>query len=216
MQRLVQPEILDNLPACNLDAVASRRDLVKINHLMGNYRWIRRQVRRCRPSKTDRFLEIGAGDGTLARQLIPALPRHSFAALDQCSQPEDWPAHTAWCSGDILCFSEYSEYTHLLANLILHHFDAKSLAQIGDLIQAGGIREIIACEPCRRPLHQWQLRAGKWIGFNYVTLHDGCISVAAGFRGDELPQLLGLSPSQWSWRVDETWMGAYRMRARRR
>ena len=243
MQRTVQPEILDGLPACNLDAMASRRDLVKINYLMGNYRWMRRQIRRTRLSQQDRLLEIGAGDGLLAKKLmrtlgragsthsfdspVPGAPRHSqtepearypggYHALDQCGPPRDWPNQANWHSANLLQFSGYGDYTHLLANLILHHFRASELLRLGQRLEEGGIRCIIACEPCRRPVHKLQLRAGKWIGFNYVTLNDGCVSVDAGFRAEELPELLGLDPVDWWWSIDETWMGAYRMRAEKR
>ena len=213
MQRSVQPEILDGLPVCNLDAVASRRDLVKINYLMGNFRWVRRQIRRSKLAKQDRLLEIGAGDGTLAKKLFHALDAVDYHALDQCGPPEDWPNDTQWHSADLLQFNGYSDYTHLLANLVLHHFTAVELSQLGARVRESGIRCIIACEPCRRSVHKHQLRAGKWIGFNYVTLNDGCVSVDAGFRADELPELLGLDSAAWTWSVDETWMGAYRMRA---
>lgn len=196
--------------------MASRRDLVKINHLMGNFRWMRRQIRRSRPSKQDRLLEIGAGDGSLAKKLIRAHDTVDYHALDQCGPPEGWPSRARWHSADLLHFTGYSDYTHLLANLILHHFTEKELRQLGVRIRESSIRCIIASEPCRRSLHKLQLRAGKWIGFNYVTLNDGCVSIDAGFRADELPELLGLATDAWSWSVDETWMGAYRMRADKR
>lgn len=193
--------------------MASRRDLVKINHLMGNFRWIRRQIRSSGSFKQDWLLEIGAGDGTMAKKLIRDLNTANYHALDQCSRPQDWPGHAEWHCADLLNFTGYSDYTHLLANLILHHFTSEALGRLGARIRESGIRCIIACEPCRRPVHKQQLRAGQWIGFNYVTLNDGCVSVDAGFRADELPQLLGLDSAAWSWSVDETWMGAYRMRA---
>ncbi|NBB79727.1 MAG: hypothetical protein GVY36_09820 [Verrucomicrobia bacterium] len=213
MQRSVQPEILDGLPACNLDAAASRRDLVKINGLMGNFRWIRHQIGRSNLGRHDRLLEIGAGDGTLAKKLLRDSSPANYHALDQCGPPEGWPSPTQWHSADLLQFTGYGEYTYLLANLILHHFSDRELSKLGTRIRESGIRCIIACEPCRRSFHKAQLRAGKWIGFNYVTLNDGCVSIDAGFRADELPGLLGLDPAVWTWLIEETWMGAYRMRA---
>lgn len=213
MQRSVQPEILDGLPPCNIDAIASRRDLVKINHLMGNFRWMRRQIRASNSEASKRLLEIGAGDGALAKKILRDSGPVDYAALDQCGPPEGWPPDAEWHTADLLAFRGYGEYTHLLANLILHHFSGNQLAQFGAQIRRSGIRCLIACEPCRRSIHKKQLRAGKWIGFNYVTLNDGSVSVDAGFRGDELPQLLGLDPGEWSWTIKETWMGAYRMRA---
>jgi hypothetical protein len=216
MPRFVQPEILDGLPPCNIDAIASRRDLVKINSLMGNYRWIRARIKASTSTTESRYLEIGAGDGTLAKQLRRHLPTGSYHALDQSSQPAAWPADFKWIATDLLQFRNYATYTHLIANLILHHFESDALKALGAQIQRSGLRQLIVCEPCRRPIHKLQLRAGKCIGFNYVTLNDGCISVDAGFRGHELPELLGLSRAEWTRRIDETWMGAYRMLAERK
>jgi hypothetical protein len=216
MQRSVQPEILDGLPPCNIDAIASRKDLVKINHLMGNFRWMRRQIRASGPAADKRLLEIGAGDGALARKILRDSGRLDYAALDRCSSPESWPPDAEWHTADLLQFPGYGKYTHLLANLILHHFSGDQLAQLGARIRGSDLRCLIACEPCRRSFHKKQLRAGKWIGFNYVTLNDGCVSIDAGFRGNELPQMLGLAPEEWTWSISETWMGAYRMRADRK
>lgn len=216
MPRIVQPEILDQLPHCNVDAIASRRDLVKINHLMGNYRWIRSQLNGERTNPENRYLELGAGDGALAQRLIPMLPSDSYTALDLAPEPASWPETARWIRRDLLHFDAFDDFNHLIANLFLHHFEAEALRQLGERIAASPIRAIIASEPCRRAVHKHQLRAGKWIGFNYVTLNDGCVSVDAGFRGDELPELLQLPHSKWNWTIHETFMGAYRMCARRR
>ncbi|MGZ0655224.1 hypothetical protein ACWPKO_13580 [Coraliomargarita sp. W4R53] len=216
MPRIVQPEILDGLPPCNIDAIASRRDLVKINHLMGNYRWIRAKIKASSSTPLNRYLEIGAGDGTLAKKLSQHLPHGSYDALDFSSKPELWPAGSKWIATDLLQFRDYGQYTHLIANLILHHFKSGDLAALGAKINQSGVQQITACEPCRRSFHKLQLRAGKLIGFNYVTLNDGCISVDAGFRGDELPERLGLPHEEWTWQIEETWMGAYRMLAKRK
>jgi hypothetical protein len=216
MERIVQAEILDQLPPCNMDAIASRRDLRTINGLMGNFRWIHSALSADRADTKHRYLELGAGDGILAKRLIRSLPPGSYSALDRAPKPEDWPEAAHWLRRDCLDYSDYDNFTHLIANLFLHHLQAEELAALGQRIKASSIRKIIACEPCRRPIHKWQVRAGRWIGFNRVTLSDGCTSVDAGFRGDELPQSLQLSPDEWEWTIRETSMGAYRMWAERR
>ena len=63
--RRVQPEILDDLPAEDPRAVRSRRDLRLINRLMGNHRWVLRHV----AEHSGRVVELGAGDGCLARRI---------------------------------------------------------------------------------------------------------------------------------------------------
>ena len=69
MQRRVEPELLDTLPADDPAAQRSRRELRLINAIMGNHRWLEREVRRSiRPGW--RVLELGAGDGTFGARLI--------------------------------------------------------------------------------------------------------------------------------------------------
>lgn len=216
MQRTVQPELLDQLPHDDTEAIASRRDLRTINALMGNFRWIESILRDGRLHPDNRCLELGAGDGSLARRLIPFLPLGSYHALDIAPEPHDWPTDGNWLRHDCLSFDDYRGYSHVIANLFLHHLEKLQLHQLGERLNASPIQTIIACEPCRRSAHKWQLRAGRWIGFNRVTLNDGCISVDAGFRNDELPRLLQLSPRDWQWTIQETFMGAYRMCAARR
>jgi hypothetical protein len=43
VERVVKPEILDDLPMDDPSARASRADLRRINFLMGNERWILKQ-----------------------------------------------------------------------------------------------------------------------------------------------------------------------------
>jgi hypothetical protein len=42
------------------------------------------------------------------------------------------------------------------------------------------------------------------------------VSIAAGFRGEELPAALGLTTAEWNVRCTTTLLGAYRMIAVRR
>jgi hypothetical protein len=49
-----------------------------------------------------------------------------------------------------------------------------------------------------------------------VTRHDGRVSIAAGFRGDELAERLGLSARRWHWRSRGTLRGAHALVAWRR
>ena len=57
---------------------------------------------------------------------------------------------------------------------------------------------------------------GRVFGASHVTLHDAHVSIAAGFRDDELPRLLGLDPASWEIQLGTTLLGAYRMTACRR
>src|SRR5262245_56787413 len=74
MVRVIQPELLDHLPADDHGAIQSRRDLRRLNFWMGNARHMARVLNSCLPAKSDRrILEIGAGDGTFFLEVAKRL-----------------------------------------------------------------------------------------------------------------------------------------------
>ncbi len=213
LPRVVEPELLDGLPCDHPAARHNRRDLRVTNALMGNHRWLGRQVEsRVRPSEP--ALEIGAGTGEVALWLR----RRGWQVdgLDTWPAPPAWPAGARWHRADLRRFGGYGAYRAVFGNLIFHQFTAAELGALGARL-AGGPRVLVACEPVRRRISQWLYRlAGPLLGVNYVSRHDAHASIAAGFVGDELPRLLGLDPGRWSWRCGTTGRGAYRMVAWRR
>ena len=212
MQRTLQPELLDSLPPDDPAAQHNRRDLLLTNRIAGNHRWFARTL----PSllRTGTVLELGAGTGELGLRLIRA--GLAVDGLDRWPRPAAWPADRAWHMEDLLTFDRYDGYTAMIGNLIFHQFSAADLAAIGrKLTRAADV--IVACEPTRRASSQLLYRTlGPLLGANYVSLHDAHVSIAAGFRGDELPRALGLDLAAWRIRVTTTLLGMYRMTAVRR
>jgi len=230
-RRVVEPEILDALSADHPDAVAARRDLRLINALMGNFRWLARGVEAAvRPG--ERVLELGAGDGGLARALRRRMPGLAgrYAALDRAPRPGGWPADFHWVQADLFSNEGAAALARadvVVANLFLHHFEEVALARIGALLAPA--RLLLFCEPARRAPHVWQGRLlAAAARFNRVTRHDLPVSVRAGFRGGELVRALGLAADaaggagaapervERACRVDETLLGAHRLAAVRR
>jgi len=213
MSRIVQAELLDSLPHDHPAARQNRRDLRLTNWIMGNHRWLIRSVpRHIRPG--ERLLELGAGDGELARRLQRR--GRLVDALDLCPAPTTWPAAADWHRVNLRVFDGYGAYDAVYGNLIFHQFGAAELGALGAKLQSG-VRVLLACEPARRRLSQWLFRlVAPWLGANYVSLHDARVSIAAGFAGDELPHLLGLAPAEWAWSRRATILGAYHLVAWRR
>jgi hypothetical protein len=213
MKRVCAPEILDSLPADDPRAVASRRDLRLVNALMGNFRWIRRRLEKsARPD--DVIIEIGAGDGGLARRICARIPHlaERYHALDLTACPPQWPAGAVWHRMDVWSDGAadlLSGASIVLANHVLHHFDDAQLARLGSLLRQ--CRAFIASESCRRELHVWQGRL-LFPLLHRITRHDLVVSVRAGFRGTELAQALGLDAG-WQCLVSESPLGAYRIAA---
>lgn len=211
--RRVQAEILDGLAPEHPEAVASRRDLRVINRLMGGERWITREVRANR-RPGERILDLGAGEGTLGRNL--GVPESGLAGLDRGPRPAAWPPGAWWHQTDVLHFAAWPEYPIVVANLFLHHFEADALRAIGRQLDRHA-RLIVVSEPrrARRSMLLFRLLC-PLMRAHAVTRHDGRVSIEAGFRGEELPQLLGLESSRWQWRVTETGLAGHRLKAERR
>jgi hypothetical protein len=213
MNRACEPELLDTLPHDHPDAVHNRRDLRIINQIMGNRAWFERTLPgSLRPG--ERVLELGAGMGEMGRRLnsggIPV------DGLDLWPRPALWPSDRAWHVADLKAFVGYGAYPVVIGNLIFHQFNEAELAELGAQIRRSA-RVVVACEPKRRRIFQTAIAAvGPLLGANHVTRHDARVSIAAGFRGTELPTALGMTPAEWDVSCTSTLLGAYRMVAARR
>ncbi len=207
MQRTLEPELLDGLPPDHPDALHNRRDLRLTNIFMRNYAWFARILPGLlQPGEV--ALEIGAGTGELGARL--ARCGVAVDGLDLWPRPAAWPAARCWHQTDLRTFADWARYPVVFGNLIFHQFSGPELATLGR--QLSGARVVIASEPLRRRASQWLYRAaGPLFGANHVSLHDAHVSIAAGFRRDELPRALGLARSRWRADCRSTWIGAYRM-----
>jgi hypothetical protein len=198
LERQIAPELLDELPATDPRAIRSRRDLRRVNALMGNARILARLLAGRAPSARGVLVEIGAGDGQLmlglAKRLAGRIGQVQLTLVDQqnlltpntvCQFKRlGWSARAV--QADVFDWLAATPPVDVIvANLFLHHFDNAELAQL--LMQAATKTRIFAaCEPRR---FSFPALAGKlvWlIGCNSVTRHDAEISVRAGFAKDEL------------------------------
>lgn len=211
--RRPHPELLDTLPTDHPDARHSRRDLRVINRFMGNHRWFARTLPPLlRPGES--ILELGAGTGELTQRL--AARGLTVTGLDLCPPPADRPETHGWLQDDLTTFTGYADYPVIIGNLILHHFTDGTLGQLGRQWRRHA-RLLVFSEPVRRRFSQHLIRGlGPLFGANRVTLHDASVSIAAGFRGDEMIRQLGLPDSEWNCSVTRTLGGACRLVAQRR
>jgi hypothetical protein len=216
MTRILQPELLDELPATDPRAMHSRRDLRRINALMGNARAIVRYVTHFERTRTGRsplvVAEIGAGDGNISMQLANALARRNvsgelFLVDRQPLNPAarcDWKAHLV--EADIFAWLKDARRVDVIvANLFLHHFRDEELAT---MLRACVERCdcFAAAEPRRSSVAEWFSRRVGLIGCNDVTRHDAEVSVQAGFTGSELTALW---PGGSEWSVTERRVGMF-------
>jgi hypothetical protein len=196
--RLVEPEILDSLPADDPEAIRSRRDLRWLDHWLGNSRWILERIATDEHAAAG-VVELGAGDGRLCAQLRAALQQGNVTGIDLQPRPVGMDRSIRWIEGDVFETAADMRGGICVASLLLHHFDAAALRVLGGLLN--GFSSLIFCEPLRSraPLIFSKI-ASPFVG--RVTRHDMPVSIRAGFVRDELADLLGLNHR--SWRIDES------------
>ena len=206
--RQVIPELLDHLPADDPDARRSRRDLRRINFLMGNERWVCQILRRFPEAVGRGIVEIGAGDGKLCGKIVRLFPQSSVAAYDLAPVPADLDPQVAWHRGDIFKIPPPAPGGIRIANLFLHHFETESLTALGHWL--GNADLLVFNEPDRARLpHLLGALMHPWI--NSVTRHDMHVSITAGFAAGEIPRLLGLDPAVWRFQETSNCRGARRV-----
>lgn len=219
-RRVVEPELLDALPVNDARAIASRRDLVRVNAAMRQSSIMARLMRDNLPDGRMRLLEIGAGDGrfmlSVARRLAKRWPDVELILLDKAdlltpSTRADF-AVLGWRVRSVVADvfdwinqPEIGTFDAVSANLFLHHFEE---VELQDLLSV--MPRFTACflatEPRRSHFVLWCTGWLRALGANDVTLHDAAVSVRAGFVGDELSRLW---PSGTAMDVRENGIGLF-------
>jgi len=228
--RTVRPEILDELPPADARAIRSRRDLRRVNRVMGSCEILSRAVRHALasapPAAAPRILELGGGDGTLAlriaKRLATSWPVAELTLLDRQAlitvATGTAFAHLGWSlrplTVDALEWARAptqqqrsGRWDVILANLFLHHFEDAGLRE---LLAAAAERcdAFIACEPRRSPIALAGSQLLPALGVSGDTRHDAVISVRAGFTGNELSRLWPTA-SRTPWRLTERRAGLF-------
>ena len=216
LERRVDPEWLDELPADDPRAVRSRRDLKLMNRIMGHAAILRRAMAPAMTAASPKLAELGAGDGTLLLQVlrdtakdgrivfVDRQPVVSAAIVDRYFERGYTATVDAsdvfdWLSAD------GARYDCIVANLFLHHFEAPRLRELFALAARRTAR-FVACEPRRERLPLHGRRLVGLIGCNDVTRHDAHVSVRAGFHGRELSALW---PRGAEWTLEERKAGLF-------
>ena len=221
MPRRIEAEWLDELAADDPRAIRSRRDLRRVNALMGNAFLIARELKRNVPHGASKIMaELGAGDGSLmlrlAKKTAIQLKDAQLVLLDQQDivSPKTlarfallgWRAEPV--AADVFAWLAQpvdQVYDVIIANLFLHHFDPERLALLLSLV-AQRTRVFIACEPRRSNLALFGSRLLGVVGCNDVSRHDAVVSVRAGFAGKELSALW---PAVSGWALEERAHGLF-------
>jgi SAM-dependent methyltransferase len=212
MRRTVTAELLDELPPTDAAAMQSRRDLRRINAVMGNHRFLARVLRATLPiSDKPRLLDLATGDGTQIMRVAKVLgrlgaggelvlvDRHNLVA----ESTRAGLARLGWSVitdvSDIFSWMRRPVglgFDAIVTNLFLHHLPDESLKIFLEAV-AQRTRVFAAVEPQRGA---WQLLQSHLVGLlgcNRVTRRDAVASVRGGFHDRELARL---------WPHDSAWL----------
>ncbi len=221
MHRVVQPEILDDLPPTDPKAVHSRADLRRLNLIMRHAAIISRatQGHLNLGLRKLRIVELGAGDGTLLLKIArnwsgscaaaeaTLVDLHPVASLKtiQNFASLKWDVEIVTSDVNTFLAQPALDVDVIVANLFLHHFQDHALRILLRNISAR-TSLFVACEPRRSNLALNACRLLPLIGCNSVTCHDAVVSVQAGFDGNELSALW---PGNENWELSEQPAGLF-------
>jgi hypothetical protein len=221
LARRLEPEWLDELPGDDARARRARRDLARINTLLGQGRLMARLIRENYGGGAPRtLLELGAGDGTfnlhVAQRLAKHWPKVHVLLLDQQGIVSDitrrgyaaigWKVDTV--TADVYDYVQRAESRAMdvvCANLFVHHIPPERMGWFLERI-ASICRLFVCCEP-RRSKSAIELSRLSWmIGCGEVFIHDAIVSLRAGFTDNELSALW---PPGQGWRLQERESGLF-------
>ncbi|HZU28725.1 MAG TPA: methyltransferase domain-containing protein [Bryobacteraceae bacterium] len=184
--RCIEPELLDDAP--ENEARQSLRDLVRINKWSGGHGLARRLVGEfSTPADQFTVLDVGSGTGDMGDAIRRGFPRALVTSLDRDS------LHAALAPPPHLIADAFAlpfpprSFDFVFCSLFLHHFENGAIALLLRSFAEVARRAVLAIDLERGPLAWHALAATRWLfHWHPITLHDGPISVQAGFKREEL------------------------------
>lgn len=208
--RVLVPELLDSLDPMDPDAIRSRRDLKRLDRVLGGSRWILRLAQQHPNAARSGIVELGAGEGILCNNLAAKLPGSPVIGLDMVPAPSELRPEIRWVPGNIFQTLGAQQGGIAVGNLILHHFAPDELGTLGEMLREFHV--LLFSEP-------WRCQLALGLSFlcrpfiGRVTRHDMPASIRAGFQRGELAPALGLSKKEWRIQESLSPMGVTRFHA---
>ena len=227
--RQLENEILDDLDPTTSCAQHARRDLQRINYLMGSVRHLTSALEQI-DDVPQRILELGAGDGTLMLRLAKRFSRHwrniHLTLLDRQNLMSEhthqafinlgWTVETLPINVIEWSLRNVShQWDIAIANLFIHHLDDPSITLLFAALTQR-VDHFIACEPRRNYGSLLASRLVGVIGANTVTRKDAVLSVQSGFSGHELSSLWPQPSTQWNLKEHSSGLFSHRFIASRK
>ena len=207
-RRFIRPELLDDLPLQQKQG--SLRDLDRLNRQSG-LRPLRQLMGKvARHSDSFTMLDVGAASGFMGKCICQSYPGAQVTSLDQ--KPDHLlPAPAPKVAADALSLPfGPASFDFVFSSLFLHHFEDDAVTGLLREMARVAKSAVLALDLYRHPIPYYFVPLSKPVyGWDPITAHDAPVSVAAGFRPQELAALArhaGLKDCEgrshgWSFRV---------------
>jgi hypothetical protein len=187
--RIIRPELMDDAPEA--DVVPCLRDLVRINRRLGGHGVLLRMLDSVvRPADEFTLLDVGAATGDTAAAIAGSFPGASVISLDRDLFHVSGGRGTRVCADGFRLPFRSRAVDFVFCSLFLHHFEDERVVEFFREAARVAGRAVLVSDLERRLAPFMFLPATRWL-FRWcdLTIHDGRISVAAGFRSGELLRL---------------------------
>lgn len=187
--RVLKPELLDSAGRELRDL--NLQDIVRINRWCGGHRVLLRVLRGLVSSR-ERFsvLDVGAASGDMGQCIGEVFPNARVLLTDyRLAHLRNTALPRVAADAFRLPFLP-GAFDFVICSSVLHHFPDGQVVDLIRKTRSFARRALIILDLERHPIPYYFLPSTRRVfGWSTLTLHDGPISVAAGFRAEELASL---------------------------
>lgn len=187
--RVLKPELLDSAGRELRDL--NLQDIVRINRWCGGHRVLLRVLRGL-VSSGERFsvLDVGAASGDMGQCIREVFPNARVLLTDyRLAHLRNTALPRVAADAFRLPFLP-GTFDFVICSSVLHHFPDGQVVDLIRKTRSFARRALIILDLERHPIPYYFLPSTRRVfGWSTLTLHDGPISVAAGFRAEELASL---------------------------
>jgi SAM-dependent methyltransferase len=187
--RVLKSELLETADPVLADR--NLRDIARINSWFGGHRALLRVLKDLAPpQKQFSILDVGAGSGDMGKCIRQRFQNATVVSLDHHS------FHLRRASGPRLAADAFQlpflpkTFDFVLCSSVLHHFSDCEVIELIAELRRFARHALIVLDLERHTLaYHFLPITRRLFGWSALTVHDGSISVAAGFRPEELAHL---------------------------
>jgi SAM-dependent methyltransferase len=188
--RVLRPELLESADPTLADR--NLCDIARINRWFGGHRALLRVLKALAPPQEPfTVLDVGAGSGDMGQCIRRRFPNATVVSLDHRSiHLRNAPGPRVAADAFLLPFRP-NAFDFVLCCSVLHHFPSGQVVELIAELRRFARQALIVLDLERHPLaYHFLPMTRRLFAWSVLTLHDGPVSVAAGFRTNELARLV--------------------------